>query len=205
VDTVQSVLDLAGIFVFALSGALLAVRVRFDIVGVIVLAVITGIGGGIIRDVLIGDIPPAAFRDWRFFLVPAVAALLVFRFHPRMRRIERYINWFDAAGLGLFCATGASKALFFGLDPVPSVLMGVVTGVGGGVLRDVLASRTPVVLREDVYVVPAFIAATIVVVSYELGWFPPWIPLVAAAVCFAFRLLAIHYHWQAPRASDLRD
>jgi uncharacterized membrane protein YeiH len=205
VDTVQAVLDLAGIFVFALSGSLLAVRVRFDIVGVMVLAVITGIGGGIIRDVLIGDIPPASFRDWRFFLVPAVAALLVFRFHPRLRRIERYINWFDAAGLGLFCATGASKALFFGLDPVPSVLMGVVTGVGGGVLRDVLASRTPVVLREDLYVVPALITATIVVVSFELGWFPPWIPLAAAAVCFVLRLLAIHFHWQAPRASDLRD
>ena len=137
--------------------------------------------------------------------MPTVAALLVFRFHPRLRRIERYIDWFDAAGLGLFCATGASKALFFGLDPVPSVLMGVVTGVGGGVLRDVLASRTPVVLREDVYVVPALITATIVVVSYEVGWFPPWIPLAAAAVCFALRLLAIHFRWQAPRASDLRD
>ncbi len=204
-DTVQVALDLAGIFVFALSGALLAVRVRFDIVGVVVLAVITGIGGGIIRDVLIGDVPPASFRDWRFFLVPTAAALLAFRFHPRLRRIERTIDWFDAAGLGLFCATGASKSLFFGLDPVPSVLLGVVGGVGGGVLRDLLAGRTPVVLREDVYVVPALVAATLVVVAYESGWFPAWVPLAAAAVCFVLRLLALHFRWQAPRASDLRD
>ena len=204
-DTGQLVLDLIGIFVFAMSGALLAVRVRFDIIGVMVLAVITGIGGGIIRDVLIGDVPPASFQDWRFFLVPAVAALLVFRFHPGFRRIERYVNWFDAAGLGLFCATGASKSLFYGLDPVPSVLLGVVSGVGGGVLRDLLAGRTPVVLREDVYVVPALVSATIVVVAHESGWFPPWIPLFAAAACFGLRLLALHFHWQAPRASDLRD
>lgn len=203
--TVQVVLDLAGIFVFALSGALLAIRVRFDIVGVLVLAVITGIGGGIIRDVLIGDIPPASFRDWRYFLVPAVAGVIAFRFHPRLRRIERFIDWFDAAGLGLFCATGASKALFFGLDPVPSVLMGTLTGVGGGVLRDVLASRTPVVLREDLYVVPALVGATIVVIAYEAGWFPPWLPLAAAGVCFALRLLAIQLHWRAPTAGDLRE
>ena len=203
--TVQVVLDLAGIFVFALSGALLAVRVRFDIVGVVVLAVVTGIGGGIIRDVLIGDIPPASFRDWRYFLVPAVAALLVFRFHPGLLRIERYVNWFDAAGLGLFCATGASKSLLFGLEPVPAALMGVVTGVGGGVLRDLLAGRTPVVLHADLYVVPALVGATIVVVAYESGWYPPWLPLAAAGVCFGLRLLAIQFHWRAPRADELRD
>jgi uncharacterized membrane protein YeiH len=205
VETSQVVLDLTGIFVFALSGALLGVRVRFDIVGIMVLAVITGIGGGIIRDVLIGDVPPASFRDWRYFLVPAVAALIVFRFHPGLRRIERFINTFDAAGLGLFCATGASKALFFGLDPVPSVLMGVVSGVGGGVLRDVLAGRSPVVLREDLYVVPAVVGATLVVIAYQAGWFPAWIPLAAAGVCFGLRVLAIRFHWRAPRASDLRD
>jgi uncharacterized membrane protein YeiH len=201
----QVVFDLVGIFVFALSGALLAVRVRFDIVGVMVLAIVTGIGGGIIRDVLIGDIPPASFRDWRFFLVPVAAALVAFRFHPGLRRVERWIDWFDAAGLGVFCAAGAAKSLQFGLEPVPSVLMGVVSGIGGGVLRDVLAGRTPVVLREDVYAVPALIAATVVVLAYELGWYRPWVPLVAAGLCFGLRLAALHFRWQAPRAPDLHD
>lgn len=188
---------------FGLSGALLAIRVRFDIVGVVVLAVITGIGGGLIRDVLIGDIPPASFRDWRYVVVPTVAALLAFRFHPSLARIERHIDWFDAAGLGLFCANGAAKALFFGLDPVPSVLMGALTGVGGGVLRDMLAGRIPVVLREDVYIVPALLGAAVVVVVYEVGWFAGWVPFAAAALTFGLRLLALRFRWQAPRAGGM--
>jgi uncharacterized membrane protein YeiH len=205
VDEVQVVLDLVGVFVFAVSGALLAVRVRFDIVGVMVLAVITGIGGGILRDVLIGDVPPASFRDWRYLLVPLAAALIAFRFHPGLRRIERFITVFDASGLGVFCATGATKALFFGLDPAPSVLMGVVSAVGGGVLRDVLAGRIPGVLREDLYIVPAVVGASVIVIAYEMAFFAPWVPLAAAAVCFGLRLLAIQFRWQAPRAADLRD
>lgn len=197
-------LDLVGIFVFALSGALLGVRVRFDIVGVVVIGAVTGLGGGILRDVLIGDIPPAAFTDWRYLAVPVLAGLIAFRFHPRLARIERYVTWFDALGLGLFCVIGSVKALFFGLDPVPAALMGVLTGIGGGVLRDLLANRMPVVLREDVYALPALAGSLAVVLTWELGVFREWVLLPAAALCIVLRFLALHYRWSAPRAADLR-
>lgn len=197
-------LDLIGIFVFALSGALLGVRIQFDIVGVIVLGAVTGLGGGIMRDVLIGDTPPASFTDWRYLAVPVVAALVAFRFHPRLARIERYVDWFDAMGLGLFCVLGTIKALFFGLDPIPAALMGVLTAIGGGVLRDLLANRMPIVLRQDVYAIPALVGAAVVVVTFEAGVFREWVLLPAAALCITLRFLAMHHGWSAPRASDLR-
>lgn len=201
---VPVVLDLIGIFVFALSGALLAVRIRFDIVGVLVLGMITGLGGGIMRDVLIGAIPPAAFTDWRYLVVPLVAGLVAFRFHPDLAKIERYINWFDALGLGLFSVLGAQKALLFGLDPIPAVLMGMLTGVGGGVLRDLLANRMPSVLREDVYALPALAGAAALVIVWDAGAFHPWVLIPCAALCVVLRFLAIHYRWSAPRATDIR-
>ena len=137
--TLLLVLDLAGIFVFALSGGLVAVRKHFDIFGVLVLAGVTGLGGGFLRDVLIGATPPAALADWRYLLVPVAAGLLTFVFHPAVGRAERVIIVFDAAGLGLFCVTGALKALHYGLGPVPAALLGMVTGIGGGMARDLLA------------------------------------------------------------------
>ena len=203
-DLVPVVLDLIGIFVFALSGALLAVRIHFDIVGVLVLGVVTGLGGGIMRDVLIGAIPPASFTDWRYLVVPLVAGLIAFRFHPRLAKIERYVNWFDAMGLGLFCVLGTQKALMFGLDPIPAVLMGVLTGIGGGVLRDLLANRMPIVLRQDVYALPALAGSLVVAVIWEAGLFAEWVLVPAAALCIVLRFLAIHYRWSAPRATDLR-
>lgn len=201
---VTVVLDLLGVFVFALSGALLGVRIQFDLVGVLVLGVVTGLGGGIMRDVLIGSIPPASFTDWRYVVVPLVAGLMAFRFHPDLGRIERTITWFDALGLGLFCVLGTQKALFFGLDPIPAALMGVLTGVGGGVLRDLLANRMPIVLREDVYAIPALVGSLAVVGVWEAGVFRPWMLIPAAISCVVLRLLAIHYRWSAPRATDLR-
>lgn len=203
VSPVQVALDLAGIFVFALSGALAGVLIRLDIVGILVLAGATGLGGGIIRDLLIGDVPPASLADWRYLLVPVIAGLVVFRFHPRLARIERTVDWFDAFGLGLFCVTGAAKAMLYGLTPVAAALMGVLTGVGGGLLRDLLVGRTPRVLREDVYALPALAGSLVVVVSWELGSFYPWVPFAAAALCVGLRLAAIRYRWQAPRPDEL--
>jgi len=135
-------LDLLGIFVFALSGGLVAVRKELDIFGVLVLAGTTGLGGGFLRDVLIDATPPAALEDWRYLTVPVAAGLVTFFFHPALvrRRAERVVTFFDAAGLGLFCVTGALKALDYGLGIAPAALMGMVTGIGGGVLRDLLAS-----------------------------------------------------------------
>ena len=146
-STTLIVLDLVGIFVFAIAGGLVAVRKGLDVFGVLVLAGTTGLGGGFLRDVLIGAAPPAALEDWRYLVVPVVAGLLAFLYHPALGRMERSINVLDAFGLGLFCVTGALKAMDYGLGPVPSALMGMVTGIGGGMIRDVLAGRVPAVFR----------------------------------------------------------
>ena len=162
------VLDLVGIFVFAISGALVAVRKDLDVFGVLVLAGTTGLGGGFLRDVLIDATPPAALADWRYLLVPVAAGLLTFWFHPALGRMERTVTVFDAFGLGLFCVTGALKALDYGLGPVPAALMGMVTGIGGGMARDVLAGRVPAVFRGELYATPALAGAFVAVLGARL-------------------------------------
>ncbi len=195
-------LDLVGIFVFAISGGLVAVRKDLDVFGVLVLAAVTGLGGGFIRDVLIGDVPPAALADWRYLLVPMAAGLLTFFFHPTLGRLERVVNVFDAAGLGLFCVAGALKASEYGLGPLPAALLGMVTGVGGGMLRDVLAGRVPVVLRKgELYAIPALAGSAIVVTGYEMGISSATIALPAAAFTVAWRLVAMRRGWTAPMPS----
>lgn len=205
VGALQVSLDLAGIFVFALSGALAAIRNRLDIVGVLVLAGVTGLGGGMIRDLLINAAPPATLMDWRYLTVPALAGLVAFRFHPALGRLERSINVFDALGLGLFCVTGSAKAILYGLGPVPSALMGMLTGIGGGVLRDLLSGRAPVVFKQEVYALPALAGSTVVVLSWHYGWYRSWVAIVAAGLCTSLRLLAIRFSWQLPRPQELRD
>lgn len=191
-------LDLVGIFVFAISGGLVAVRKRLDVFGVLVLAGTTGLGGGFLRDVLIGATPPAALRDWRYLIVPVAAGLLTFLLHPTLGRMERVVMFFDAAGLGLFCVTGAVKALAYGLGPVPAALMGMVTGVGGGMVRDVLAGRVPVVFTSELYATPALAGATWAVLTHEAGWSPWAVLLPGVALCFGWRLLAVLRDWRAP-------
>jgi uncharacterized membrane protein YeiH len=200
---VLTALDLVGIFVFALSGGLVAVRKRLDIFGVLVLAGITGLGGGFLRDLLIGAVPPATLADWRYLTVPVAAGLVTFWFHPTLGRMERLVTVFDAAGLGLFCVTGALKALAYGLGPVPAALMGMLTGIGGGVLRDVLAGRVPVVLRGELYATPALVGAVVAVVGVELGVEEAVVATPAAAVCIGWRLLAVRRGWNAPRPPGL--
>jgi uncharacterized membrane protein YeiH len=193
------ILDLVGIFVFAVSGGLVAVRLRLDIVGVVVLAMVTGLGGGVIRDVVIGEIPPAAIVDWRYLVVPMVAGLVTFVWHPSVGRLERVVNVFDAFGLGLFCVAGALKAEEFGLGPVPSAALGMITGIGGGMLRDVLAGRIPIVLRNgELYAIPALAGASVAAVGVELGLAPVVVSGPAAAVTIGWRLLAVNRGWSAP-------
>lgn len=192
------VLDLLGIFVFAIAGALVAVRKNLDVFGVLVLAGITGLGGGVLRDVLIDRTPPAALVDWRYLAVPLLAGLVAFVYHPALGRMEPSINVLDAFGLGLFCVTGAQKALDAGLGPAPSALLGMVTGIGGGVMRDVLAGRVPAVFRGELYATPALAGAVVVVIGDWLD-----VPFLVAAfagggLCIVWRLLAIWRHWQAP-------
>ncbi|HEU5039154.1 MAG TPA: trimeric intracellular cation channel family protein [Nocardioides sp.] len=192
------VFDLVGIFVFAISGALVAVRKGLDVFGVLVLAGTTGLGGGFLRDVLIDATPPAALADWRYLVVPVAAGLLAFFYHPVLGRVERSVNVLDAFGLGLFCVTGALKALDYGLGVLPAALMGMVTGIGGGMLRDVLAGRVPAVFRGELYATPALAGAVLVVAGAHTSLPTVVVALAGGGLCIAWRLIAIWRHWQAP-------
>jgi uncharacterized membrane protein YeiH len=192
-------LDLTGTFAFALNGALTAVRAtRLDIVGVITLGMIKALGGGIIRDVLIDSLPPATFSDWRYLVVAAAGGLVAFGIGQRTGRLATLLVVLDAAGLGLFSVTGASKALGAGLGPVQAVLLGAITGVGGGTLRDVLVQTVPTVLRSGLYAVPALVAATITVVTTRGGVYGIPAALGATAACFAVRMLGVRFRLNAP-------
>lgn len=197
-STTLVVLDLVGIFVFAISGALVAVRKSLDVFGVLVLAGATGLGGGFVRDVLIDATPPAALADWRYLLVPVAAGLLAFFYHPALGRVERSINVLDAFGLGLFCVTGALKAMDYGLGALPSVLLGMATGIGGGMLRDLLTGRVPMVFRGELYATPALAGAAVVVTGSHLDLPVGVVALAGGGLCIVWRLLAIWRHWQAP-------
>ncbi|HVE25959.1 MAG TPA: TRIC cation channel family protein [Sporichthya sp.] len=192
-------LDLLGIFVFALAGGLVAVRKELDLVGVLALAAVTALGGGLMRDVLIGDVPPPGLEDWRYLSVPLGAGLLVFFFHPALGRLERLIRQIDAGGLGLFAVAGALKASDYDLGPMPAAILGVVTAVGGGVLRDVLVRDVPAILRRgELYAIPALAGAGVAVVGAEAGLADAVVAGPAAAVTIIWRLLTIHRGWTAP-------
>lgn len=192
-------LDLIGIFAFAISGGLVGVRKGLDVFGVLVLAAATGLGGGFLRDVLIGAVPPATLADWRYLVVPVVAGLVTFWFHPALGRMERLVTVFDAFGLGVFCVVGALKALDYGLGPLPAALMGAVTAVGGGILRDLLAGRVPVVLRSELYATPALVGAAVAVAGGSSS-LPTWtFAIPAAALATFWRLVSVWRGWNAPR------
>ncbi|WP_022884748.1 trimeric intracellular cation channel family protein [Glaciibacter superstes] len=194
------VLDLIGAFAFGLNGALTAVRVaRLDIVGVITLGMITALGGGIIRDILLDDLPPATFLDWHYLAVAAAGALIAFAFSVRLHRLAVPIEVLDAVGLSVFAVTGASKAMEFGLGPVQSVILGVITAVGGGTIRDVLVGRVPSVMREGLYAIPALVAAALTVTAIAIGLYGLPAALIAAAICFLIRLIGVRFNLNAPR------
>jgi uncharacterized membrane protein YeiH len=195
------VLDLSGIFVFAISGALVGVRKHLDVFGVLVLAGTTGLGGGFLRDVLIDATPPAALVDWRYLLVPVAAGVVTFVFHPTVGRAERVVIVLDAAGLGLFCVTGALKALDHGLGPVPAALMGMVTGIGGGIARDLLAGRVPVILSSELYATPALAGALWAVLAEGAQQPVAVVAIPGVVLCFGLRILALWRGWQAPLPS----
>jgi uncharacterized membrane protein YeiH len=199
------VLDLAGTFAFALNGAWTAIRLaKLDVVGVVTLGMVTALGGGIIRDIFIDSLPPATFSDWRYLVVAAAGSLVAFGFGRRLDRLSGPILVMDAAGLSLFAVTGASKALEFGLGAGQAVILGAVTAVGGGTVRDVLIRRIPVVLRSELYAIPALAAAFVVVITDGLGAYGVPAAVGAAVLCFAIRLLGVHYDLNAPRPPGMR-
>src|SRR5689334_13508026 len=201
--TLTLVLNLLGTFVFGLSGGLAAVRARLDFLGVLVLAAVVGLAGGVVRDLLIG-VAPATFRDSRYLAAVGLAGLVCFLIGTRLERVRSSAMFFDAVGLGMFSVTGATKALAFGLGPVQAVLLGALTGVGGGLVRDLLLNQVPVVLREGLYAVPALLGAVVPVIGHEMSSTSVVFPIVGVVVCVTVRLLGLHYDLHVPRAPSAR-
>lgn len=200
--TLLLVLNLVGTFVFGVSGGMAGVRVRLDLFGAIVLAVVVGIAGGTIRDLLIGT-PPATFRDWRYLAVAGGAGLLTTLVHPAIDRLQRPIDALDAAGLALFCVTGAATALAHRLGVAEAVILGAITGIGGGMVRDVLVREIPTVMRGGLYAIPALVGAGIVVAAYHAGDRTVTFPIVGAVVCFVMRMAGLRYGLGLPGAADV--
>jgi uncharacterized membrane protein YeiH len=194
------VLDLLGVFVFALSGASLAVAKQLDLFGVLVLSVVTALGGGLLRDVLLGDTPPIALRESRYLVVALLAGLVVFVGASGIEHLAAPVRVFDAAGLGLFVATGTAKALHAGLGSVPAIALGCLTGIGGGIARDVLAAEVPVVLRRELYAVPAVLGAAVVTVGDGIGAPGAATAALAAVAVFTLRVLGVWRDWHFPVA-----
>ncbi len=196
--------DLIGTFVFALSGATAATRRQLDLFGVLVLSFAAANAGGIARDLLIGAAPPAAISDWRYLAASVCAGLITFWWAPLIERLQNPVRMFDAAGLALFAVAGAQKALSFGLSPVMAALLGMLTGIGGGMARDLLLADVPMVLRADLYAVAALAGAAVVVIGSMLG-LPIAATMTAGAVlCFVLRMLAVRRGWQLPIAGGRR-
>lgn len=198
--SVLLVLDLLGVAVFAVSGATLALEKRLDLFGVLVLAAATALGGGLLRDVLLGAKPPAALKDGRYLIVTAVVGVAVFACSTQVKRISRPVRLFDAAGLGLFVAAGTTKALQAGLGAVPAVTLGCLTGIGGGIARDVLVREVPVVLRRELYAVPALLGACVITVGHGLGTNPGPTAILGSLLVFSLRMLGIWRNWHFPVA-----
>lgn len=200
--TLLLILDLIGTFVFALSGATAGVKGRLDIFGVLVLSFAAGNAGGIARDLLIGSVPPAAISDWRYMAISLLAGVTVFWRAPLIDRLRSPVLLFDAAGLALFAVSGAQKALAFGLHPVMAALLGMLTGIGGGMARDVLLAEVPTVLRADLYAVAALAGAAVVVIGAALRLPSTAMTVAGAVLCFGLRFLAISRGWHLPIAGE---
>jgi uncharacterized membrane protein YeiH len=197
-NTLLLVLDLIGTFVFALSGANAGVTRRLDLFGVLVVSFVAGNFGGITRDLMIGAVPPAAISDWRYLFVSLLAGALTFYCFSAIERLRNSVLVFDGAGLALFAVSGTQKALAFGLNPAMAALLGMVTGIGGGMARDVLVAEIPVVLRSDLYAVAALAGAAVVVIASLLNLSSTAATIAGAMLCFGLRMMAIQRGWHLP-------
>src|SRR3954452_7136120 len=199
-NTLLLVLDLLGTCVFALSGGTAGVKRRLDLFGVLVLSFVAGNFGGITRDLMIGAVPPAAISDWRYLAVSILAGVVTSYWFSGIDRLRSSVLLFDAAGLALFAVSGTQKALAFGLNPVMAALLGMLTGIGGGMVRDVLVAEIPTVLRADLYAVAALAGAAVVVGGSLLHLPSTASTILGAALCFGLRLMAIRRGWHLPVA-----
>ena len=205
VSTLLVAFDLGGTFVFALSGATAGVKHRLDIFGVLVLSFAAGNAGGIARDVMIGAAPPVAISDWRYIAVSILAGMITFYRYRIINRLSSPVLVFDAAGLALFAVSGASKALVFDVGPLGAMLLGMLTGIGGGIARDVLVREVPTVLRTELYAVAALGGATVVVIGSLLHVPSFAAALTGAVLCFGLRFMAMRRGWQLPIARSAKQ
>ena len=192
-------LDLVGVFAFALSGGLVAVKKRLDLFGVLVLAGAAALGGGVMRDVLIGHIPPVGLSDWRLLSSAIVAGLVTFVYHPGVERISRLVRVLDAAGLAVFAIGGSLTALGAGMGQLASVIVGLITAVGGGIVRDVLAGQVPEVLRREMYAVPALLGSIVIVTAHHFDLVSPLTIWGSVAMVFTLRMVAVVLDVHAPK------
>ncbi|MCC8392695.1 trimeric intracellular cation channel family protein [Paraburkholderia sp. MMS20-SJTR3] len=207
---VYTILDLIGTFVFAISGAVAARQRRLDLFGIAVIAFMVACGGGIVRDICIGAIPPAGLWNWRYLATALAASTVTILAYPQVRRLRQPVLFFDAIGLGLFAVSGAQKALIYGHNAELAILLGVVSAVGGGVMRDIVLSRVPAILEREIYASAALFGAAVQVGFSYAGWTDWWTPWFATLACVAVRLASLRFGWRLPifkgrRAADTRD
>lgn len=195
---VYTVADLVGTFAFAISGAVAARQRKLDLFGILSVTFMVACGGGIIRDICIGATPPAGLSDWRYLGISVLASIVTISAYPKVRRMRSPVLVFDALGLGLFAVAGAQKAMIYGNSAELAILLGMVSAVGGGVMRDVMLSRIPAILQREIYASAALLGATIQVVSIRAGIDGAWTPWVATIACSSVRLLSLRYEWKLP-------
>ncbi|TQJ50445.1 trimeric intracellular cation channel family protein [Phycicoccus sp. SLBN-51] len=195
----QLALDLVGVFVFALTGGLVAVKKRLDLFGVLVLAASAALGGGVLRDLLIGDTPPVGISDWRLLGTAVLAGLVTFVFHPGVERISKVVRVLDAAGLATFAIGGSLKALGAGVSPLAAVVIGCITAIGGGMVRDVLAGQVPEVLRREMYALPALLGSTVLVAVHHADRMSVAAIWACVGLVFVIRMVAVVLDVHAPK------
>lgn len=198
VHTAYTVLDLIGTFAFAISGAVAARQKRLDLFGIACVTFMVACGGGIVRDVSIGAVPPAGLSNWRYLAVSLVASAITIAAYAPVRRLRHPVLFFDAIGLGLFAVSGAEKSLAYSDNAELAILMGMVSAVGGGVLRDVLLSRVPAILEREIYASAALIGAAVEVGLTEAGWSSVWTAWIATIACVMLRLASLYFGWRLP-------
>jgi uncharacterized membrane protein YeiH len=193
--------DIAGTMVFAVEGAMAAVNGDLDLIGILVLAFCTALGGGIIRDILLGSLPPAALLDWRYPTIAFTGGVLTFFLHHYVRAVPvAVIQILDAAGLALFAVAGTVKAMVHRMNPVVAAMLGAITGVGGGTVRDVLLNHVPTVLRFEIYATAALVGSACVILARKIHLSSNSAAAIGAVTCFLLRIISLWRHWNLPRA-----
>ncbi|MGB6385507.1 MAG: TRIC cation channel family protein [Terriglobales bacterium] len=199
-NTLLFAADMAGTLIFGIEGAEAAITGNLDLLGLMVLAFSTALAGGIFRDILIGAIPPSSLRDWRYSAMAFTGAAIVFFSYRFLQGIpSEVILVLDAAGLALFAVAGTEKALLYEMHPFIAILMGTITGVGGGTVRDIFLARVPNVLRSDIYATAAMAGAAVMIAARKLKISHTWAAVLGGVFCFALRMVSVWRHWNLPK------